>query len=141
MRSGGGGGENFEGDRDVDFYRLPSQYQIILLMTEMVAVMVKMMRMVSLMVAMVASMGRPFAFSLANLPVFPQTRAVVHHGGTTAIRCIALPFTGWVGSCTIAGGSLNCILMISNLLLPSTQSMLIVPSCTSILCPALPSTN
>ena len=72
MRSGGGGGENFEGDRDVDFYRLPSQYQIILLMTEMVAVMVKMMRMVSLMVAMVASMGRPFAFSLANLPVFPK---------------------------------------------------------------------
>ena len=68
MRSGGGGGENFEGDRDVDFYRLPSQYQIILLMTEMV----KMMRMVSLMVAMVASMGRPFAFSLANLPVFPK---------------------------------------------------------------------
>ena len=70
MRSGGGGGENFEGDRDVDFYRLPSQYQIILLTTEVVAVIVKMMRMVSLMVAMVASMGRPFAFSLANLPVF-----------------------------------------------------------------------
>ena len=90
MRSRGGGGENFEGDRDVDFYRLPSQYQIILLMTEMVAVMVKMMRVVSLMVAMAASMGRPFAFSLANLPVFPKddgTRAVVHHRNT--LHCFA----------------------------------------------------
>ena len=103
MRSGGGGGENFEGDRDVDFYRLPSQYQIILLMTEMV----KMMRMVSLMVAMVASMGRPFAFSLANLPVFPkdeQWSTMVAPPQYVALLCLSR--AGWGAAQLLVGASI-----------------------------------
>ena len=107
MRSGGGGGENFEGDRDVDFYRLPSQYQIILLMTEVVAVMVKMMRMVSLMVAMVASMGRPFAFSLANLPVFPkdeQWSTMVAPPQYVALLCLSR--AGWGAAQLLVGASI-----------------------------------
>ena len=85
---------------------------VTMVMLMLVAVRVKMM-VVSLMVAMVTSMGSPFAFSLANLPVFPKQQYVALHwmGGDVQLR--------------VGGG--NCILMIRNLLLQLSSSLYSVP--------------
>ena len=57
-----------------------------MVMLMLVAVRVKMM-VVSLMVAMVTSMGSPFAFSLANLPVFPKQQYVALHWVVVIYNC------------------------------------------------------
>ena len=84
MRSGGGrtrNGGGILGGQGCGFpwialLLISNDFMLVMLM--LLAVRVKMMMMVSLMVPMVTSMGSPFGFSLANLPVFPKQQYVAN---------------------------------------------------------------